>query len=196
METTFEALHPRKTHGKFAAVEKTPAEIHLMVFDRVEWADAFDEASAIETSGRKLSELAAHSERAVRAAVAQNPSASVSDLRVLSEDDDYGVRRNVAGNPRTAPVDIAGLAADVNATIRQAAHSHPNLPLRVQQRIMDSGTEVDRRSLAQNPGASVSFLEKLAKSDDLLVRHRVIQNPASSAKARATAETHGLPHTQ
>ena len=77
--------------------------------------------------------------------LALSPDASIVELEVLSQDDDWSVRRSVAMNPHSPPAVLAVLAQDVCAVVRYYVACNPSTSREVKSLLVDDIDEQVRR---------------------------------------------------
>lgn len=133
-------------------------------------ARLLDEAESTGDTTR-MSELAEHRDRAVRAAVARNPSAPIALLERLVADKNYLVRFAVARNPSPAAWQIAMTAPDADVRVILA-----------QRQDLDEQT-LERLVAAPEVAVRMSVAESTQRSD---VLHRLARDPEKRVRA-ATA---------
>ena len=123
-----------------------------------------------------LGMLARDPKTAVRAAVASHPAASEHDLRTLGSDPDEDVRKWVADNEQTPPDVLARLAADPSFMVRNYVATNRGAPAEVLAVLADDRIAI-QETLATNPAADASTLDRLASHRDWRVRAATAANP-------------------
>ena len=125
-----------------------------------------------------LSKLAEDPKDQVRAAAAASPAAPADVLGKLARDSSSAVRREVASNERTPSNALARLARDSNRFVRVSlACNHGSPPELLAALVNDSGAA--RLSVAANPAAGASMLERLSAHRDWWVRASAAANPST-----------------
>ena len=160
------ALNPACGSDLLERLERFQKDSHPLVSEAALINRARCAATDQRAGPRRLSELAGHRHRSVRAAVAANSGCPTGVLSLLISDTDSAVRIRVAANA-ACPVDLLErLSGDPDAVVRSAAARNPKIGHAARERCLrdEAGTVQD--AAICNPATSAATLRELAASQD------------------------------